>query len=324
MAYYYQIVLHATDGYFRAYGFTKTATLNVMQSDTANVTLTLRGSIIDNTGLFFDYGTLRGWSSGEFEFYIWPNDVVKFDVDSTDRNNPTIVEFWARWNYTKYAVYLKKGAGIKSAVIAVDASASGTLMSSYVSVSAWYNALIDLTDIVFEDGYGPKMRVKTYNTATTASPIQEYTERFDPDYGRFTVASVPGEAGWSQTQYVEISADPHIEAFSWEDDDWDAANIKAGEPISNMSAERWNRFLAKLKELLEAEGGNFPYGTMATGGKFYAAHFNYVRAYLMRTDGYGTLPPTQSAGSEFKAELFEGSGSLKSALNAAINHYNNS
>ena len=36
------------------------------------------------------------------------------------------------------------------------------------------------------------------------------------------------------------------------------------------------------------------------------------------------LPAAQSSGNAVKASLFEGSGSLKTALNAAITHYNNS
>ena len=40
--------------------------------------------------------------------------------------------------------------------------------------------------------------------------------------------------------------------------------------------------------------------------------------------GYGTIPAAQASGNAVKASLFEGSGSLKTALNAAITHYNNS
>ena len=38
--------------------------------------------------------------------------------------------------------------------------------------------------------------------------------------------------------------------------------------------------------------------------------------------GYGTIPAAQASGNAVKASLFEGSGSLKTALNAAIKHYN--
>ena len=40
--------------------------------------------------------------------------------------------------------------------------------------------------------------------------------------------------------------------------------------------------------------------------------------------GYGTIPAAQASGNAVKASLFEGSGSLKTALNAAITHHNNS
>ena len=38
--------------------------------------------------------------------------------------------------------------------------------------------------------------------------------------------------------------------------------------------------------------------------------------------GYGAIPAAQASGNAVKASLFEGSGSLKTALNAAIKHYN--
>ena len=81
---------------------------------------------------------------------------------------------------------------------------------------------------------------------------------------------------------------------------------------------------AKIAELAEAEGGSYSYSTVVSGDTFYATEFNSVRTAIMNRSGYGTLPAAQSSGNAVKASLFEGSGSLKTALNAAITHYNNS
>ena len=91
-----------------------------------------------------------------------------------------------------------------------------------------------------------------------------------------------------------------------------------------MTATRWNRFEAKIAELAEAEGGSYSYSDVATGDTFYATEFNEVRTAIMNCSGYGTLPAAQASGKAVKASLFEGSGSLKTALNAAITHYNKS
>ena len=125
--------------------------------------------------------------------------------------------------------------------------------------------------------------------------------------------------------YAEIVASKsNIGLFYWSNSTWDAANIKKGQPISNLTAGRWNNLLAKIKELAEAEGGSAPYTGVSSGATIYAATFNAARSAISNRTGYGPLPSAQEKGDEVKAALFEGSGSLKSALNAAINHYNNS
>ena len=115
-----------------------------------------------------------------------------------------------------------------------------------------------------------------------------------------------------------------IDLFYWNSAAWDAANIKAGQPISNLTATRWNNLMSKIQELAEAEGGSYSYSRVSSGATIYASSFNAVRTAISNRAGYGTLPAAQSKGNNVKAALFEGSGSLKSALNAAIDHYNNS
>ena len=115
-----------------------------------------------------------------------------------------------------------------------------------------------------------------------------------------------------------------IDLFYWDSASTDANLIAAGQPISNMTASRWNRFKAKIAELAAAEGDSYRYSTVASSDTFYATEFNEVRSAIMNRSGYGTLPAAQPSGNEVKASLFESSGSLKTALNAAITHYNNS
>ena len=130
--------------------------------------------------------------------------------------------------------------------------------------------------------------------------------------------------GSTNADYYAVWAKKKIELFYWNSATTDSTLIAKGQPISNMTAARWNRFKAKIAELAEAEGGSYSYSTVASGDTFYATEFNAVRTAIMNRSGYGTLPAAQSSGNAVKASLFEGSGSLKTALNAAITHYNNS
>lgn len=132
------------------------------------------------------------------------------------------------------------------------------------------------------------------------------------------------DVGASDATYYAVWKKITIDLFYWNSASTDASLITAGQPISNMTAARWNRFKAKIAELAEAEGGSYNYSAVTSGDTFYATEFNSVRTAIMNRRGYGTLPAAQSSGNAIKAALFEGSGSLKTALNAAITHYNNS
>ena len=132
------------------------------------------------------------------------------------------------------------------------------------------------------------------------------------------------DVGASDATYYAVWKKITIDLFYWDSESTDSLLIAKGQPISNMTAARWNRFKAKIAELAAAEGGSYSYSTVAKGDTFYATEFNSVRTAIMNRSGYGTLPAAQSSGNAVKASLFEGSGSLKTALNAAITHYNNS
>lgn len=132
------------------------------------------------------------------------------------------------------------------------------------------------------------------------------------------------DVGASDATYYAVWQKITIDLFYWSSASTDASLIAAGQPINNMTSARWNRFKAKIAELAEAEGGSYSYSTVASGDTFYATEFNSVRTAIMNRSGYGTLPAAQASGNAVKASLFEGSGSLKTALNAAITHYNNS
>lgn len=117
-----------------------------------------------------------------------------------------------------------------------------------------------------------------------------------------------------------------IDLFTWTgSDSGDNAAFARGKSISSaLTATRWNAMLAKIKEVAEANGGSFTYSTVSRGDKILATTFNAARTGISNLSGHGTLPSAQSKGNNILATLFVGTASLKSALNAAINAYNNS
>lgn len=115
-----------------------------------------------------------------------------------------------------------------------------------------------------------------------------------------------------------------IDLFYWAGSDSADNNIIAtGQPVTNLTSARWNSLLAKIKELAEAQGGSFSYTAVSSGDAITAARFNAARTAIANRSGHGTLPAAQSAGNTIRASLFNGNTSLKSALNTAIEGYNN-
>ena len=118
-----------------------------------------------------------------------------------------------------------------------------------------------------------------------------------------------------------------IERFYWNGSDTaDAALIAKGLPVSNITAARWNRLLAKIKELADAVGVSFSYTTVSSGDGITAARYNVARNALYNINSkMGAsmpIPDAQESGNTMYAKLFDGSVSVKGALNNLIIIYN--
>jgi uncharacterized repeat protein (TIGR02543 family) len=153
----------------------------------------------------------------------------------------------------------------------------------------------------------------TYESGDTVSFTARSTYYSSP-------TEVPLYAVWE-----EIS---NITLFYWNGSDTaDASLIAKGQPVSNITATRWNNLLAKIKELADACGASFNYTTVSSGDGITAARFNAARTGLSNIKtalgASTTLPAAQSSGNTMYATLFNGSTSIKGALNALIGVYNN-
>lgn len=310
LIYYYKVHAFANGGYFSSADETDYYTL---LGSTRSMTFDFDLSTLTTpkrTGY-----TFKGWgySSNATQYYT---DTMQITVTSTSSASPTIYNMYAIWEETEYNAYVKLGAGISSAMVQVDGVSKVDIRDSeYHRVVVNLTSTITIASIGLKSGYGKPYTVKFYASATATTPTSTMSSSDDTVSYAYTTSRV----------YAEVTAGKGtIDLFYWNSAATDASLIAKGQPISNMTAARWNRFKAKIAELAAAEGGSYSYSTVAKGGTFYATEFNGVRTAITNRSGYGTLPAAQASGNAVKAALFEGSGSLKTALNAAITHYNNS
>lgn len=309
--YYYQMHADANGGQF-ADGTTAWASSvlstrgsgGAVNYDVSNIPTPIRGGY-----------TFVGWGSSPGATTIY-DGTVSFVTNATSSSSPKSVTVYAVWKRTEYTCYIKLGAGINSASVYVDGVLKSDIRDKvYHAISVRYDSTITVKSIAKATGYGRPYTFNFYQNSTATTPTATLVRDMDEPYYGYSTARF----------YAEIVASKSsIGLFYWSNSTWDAANIKKGQPISNLTAGRWNNLLAKIKELAEAEGGSAPYTGVSSGATIYAATFNAARSAISNRTGYGPLPSAQEKGDEVKAALFEGSGSLKSALNAAINHYNNS
>ena len=308
--YYYKVHAFANGGHFSSADETDYLTA-LKSSKTMSLDFDL-STLATPTRLGY---TFKGWgyASNATQYYT---DTMLITVTSTSSGSPTIYNMYAIWEETEYNAYVKLGAGISSAMVLVDGVPKVDIRDSvYHRVVVNLTSTITIASIGLQSGYAQPYTVKFYASSTATTPSSSLSSNDTEVSYAYTTSRV----------YAEITATKdNIDLFYWNSASTDASLIAAGQPISNMTAARWNRFKAKIAELAAAEGDSYSYSTVDSGDTFYNTEFNAVRSAIMNRNGYGTLPAAQPRGNEVKASLFEGSGSLKTALNAAITHYNNS
>lgn len=150
--------------------------------------------------------------------------------------------------------------------------------------------------------------------------------------------SSTGTAAWGVNGTITVGAtdasyyavwEPHIELFYWDGSTGsaDSSIIAKGLPVTNLTASRWNRFKKKINEITQAQTGKtWSYTTTSSGDSITAIEVLNARNAIAALNGNVPLPTaTQLAtGKKILASYFNGSGSLKEALNIVISNYNGS
>ena len=258
--------------------------------------------------------TFLGWgySSNATQYYT---DTITISATSQSSTNPTNYNLFAIWKKAEFTCHIKIGAGINSASVYVDGALKSDIRDKvYHDITVSYDSTITVKSIAKATGYTRPYKFNFYQNSSSTVPTS--TMERDTDE--------PSYAYSDSRFYAEIVATKStIDLFYWNTAGTDASLFAAGKPISNLTAARWNKLKAKIKELADAWGSTYTYTEVSKGDAITAAEFNGVRTAINNRAGHGTLPAAQSKGDPIKASLFEGSASLKSALNAAITYYNN-
>lgn len=257
--------------------------------------------------------TFLGWgySSEATQYYT---DTITISATSQSSGNPTIYNIYAIWTETEYDAYIRMGAGISRMAVYVDGSLKADIIdNTYHRLIVNLLSTITVKSITKKTGFEKPYTVKLFSSSTAMTPIGSFDSNEDAVSYSYS----------SSRKYAEISAKKTtIDLFYWNNATWDAANIKAGQPVSNLTATRWNNLNEKIQEVAIALGGSYSYTTVYSGDQITAKLFNEARAGIMKLNGHGTVPAKQSPKNIIKASYFTGPQSLQEALNKAITAYN--
>ena len=267
-----------------------------------------------NKSIFGDVGTDIDFTSFSFTDYPKYSGPVKF-TEYTDSSRTTVKTYWY-WP-TDRKIRIQSGYryfGFKASLttFTLTYAPGGSGVSGMPS-----NQTVEYGTIV---------------TVSNATPTRSGYKFLGWDEN--AAAVVPSVYGG---QSFGMYADKTLYAI-WERDSidkfyWDGASgtndatlIAKGQPVSNITAERWNSLLAKIEELADAVGVSFSYTTVSKGDAITAARFNVARTGLVniksKMGAVTILPDEQSSGNTMYARLFNSSVSLKYALNDMIEIYN--
>lgn len=243
----------------------------------------------------------NGWYTDTDTGPYWSGDSLTLTHDQT---------LHATWRIKTDNLYLKVGTGITSFDISYI-NASGNTISLTVTADQTVEAK-DGTVVTF---------VSAQQQPTYVSPYGYiYPDADYPDY------SNPLEAGASftitQSMNMEAKANKaSVTLFSYHEDG-DVNYFQPGLPVHlALTATAWNALKAKVKEVRAIwQDPEAPYldAQVGSGTEITAIEFNSMRTVIGNTTNHGDLPPAVEQGGIIYASLFNGSGSLKSAINESI------
>lgn len=260
--------------------------------------------------------TFLGWGYTSNATTYYKNRTIPISVTSKSSSDPTIYNLFAIWEKRTDTMHIKMGTGITSMSVYVDNELKARIQDRvYHDIAVHTDSTITVKSIAKASGYTKPYIFRFYQNASATTTDWWLTD--DTDEPSYTYST--------NRFYAELSATKGIiDLFYWINEASDDSLIAKGEPVKNITAARWNSLKAKIKELADAQGISYSYSNVSSGSTFSATEFNNVRNAIDKFDGAGALPPIKNSGDQILASFFNGTASLKAALNRAITTHNNS
>lgn len=223
------------------------------------------------------------------------NSEYDMACNSTDKNNPTPNHLYAQWTINKYTINFNPNGGTPTPTPKKDNYNTSFSLSTYSAGVSWKNHTLIGWD--------------TNPNATT------------PTFGPSATYTIKGDA----TLYAIWEIYEEIDLFYWHGSDTADNNYFQQNKITDgaLTYTSWNALKKKVRECRDKiDGATYTYTSVSPWDEFSYREFNEVRNEIAKISGHGSLPNTVSEGVQLRSNQFNGTGSLKAAINTAINVYN--
>lgn len=268
--------------------------------------------------------TFVGWGPSKTLTTTY-DSAVNFTTTATSSDDPRSVTVYAIWEKETYTAYIKLGGSVTSANVLVNSAQKAYITDkTYHEISISNGDTLTISGIGRQTNYGLPYLLTYYASATATTPIRT---------AEYNTTSITLTWAAGNLWLVLSATKSSIDLFYWSSDmytdkdaadAWDNENIASGKAISTaLTFTRWNNLKAKVKELAEANGSSYSYSTVSKSQTITADEFNEVRNKIAAQAG-ATSPPDKVVQNEtiITAALFNGTKSLKGALNRAITYFN--
>ena len=284
-----------------------------------HIILDANGGKFDGTlstkDFYIDYGDVLDFSQYKPSWYGEGSYILLGWAENPASTSPTygvnevIGPLYGAGPYKYYAVWQKSRA----------------TLTFYGNGGLWYGNL--------------QKQSKTYKVGETVSFATYSNDLVRAGYSLLGWSTSPTatDAPWDPNGIVTVGAtdadyyavwQKHIDLFYWYGNDTqDAAKIAKGQPVTNLTATIWNEFKSRINQLTIAETGrSWSYSDVLPGDSITAAEVLAARNALAALNNNVPLPTANQlqTGKQILASYFNGTGSLKAALNIIINNYNKS
>ena len=260
--------------------------------------------------------------------------------------NPELVEYLGKASIADYSLAVSRKnykllGWFTSATGGTQWAATNIVQQDMTLYAHWELTIATLT--FYGNGglwYGNlQKQSKTYEVGETVSFATYSNNLVRAGYSLlgWSTSSTATAASWGPNGIVTVGAtdadyyavwQKHIDLFYWYGNDTqDAAKIAKGQPVTNLTATIWNEFKSRINQLTIAEtGSSWSYSAVSSGDSITAAEVLAARNALAALNNNVPLPTANQlqTGKQILASYFNGTGSLKAALNIIINNYNNS